>query len=85
MIYRIVSYDRASEQMRGSLVVPPSLLAKVKKAAGFQPQDDGLGEYELDAAQTRQVGQILGFTPEPNRFHYYVEPFDPPDDSGFQG
>jgi len=55
VIYRVVAYDRASEAMKGSLVVPPSVLAKVKKIAGFQPQDDGLGEYPLDEAQTRQV------------------------------
>jgi hypothetical protein len=84
MIYRVVTYDRASEKLRGSLVVPPSVLAKVKKVAGFQPGDDGLGEYLLDEAQTQKVGQILGFRPETERFFYYVEPFDPPEDSGFQ-
>lgn len=84
MMYRVVTYDRASEVMKGSLIVPPSVLAKVKKIAGFQPQDDGLGEYPLDEAQTRQVAKILGFSPEPERFFYYVEPHDPPEDSGLQ-
>jgi hypothetical protein len=84
MIYRVVTYDRASEHMKGSLIVPPGVLARVKKAAGFQRQDDGLGEYPLDEAQTRQVAKILGFTPETDRFDYYVEPYDPPEDSGFQ-
>ena len=31
MIYRIVTYDRTTERMKGSLIVPPSVLAKVKK------------------------------------------------------
>jgi hypothetical protein len=84
MIYRIVSYLRASERIAGQLIVPPSALAKVKKAAGVQLQDDGLGDYELDAAKTRQVAKLLGFRPEPDRFFYYLEPYDPPDDSGFQ-
>jgi hypothetical protein len=84
MIYRVVSYDRTLEHMRGSLIIPPIVLAKVKKAAGFQPQDDGLGEYELDEAQTRRIAKLLGFRPEPDRFYYYVEPYDPPDDSGFR-
>jgi hypothetical protein len=84
VIYRIVTYDRSSEVMKGSLVVPPSVAARVKKIAGFQPTDDGLGEYPLDEAQTRQVAKVLGFRPEPNRFYYYVEPYDPPEDSGFQ-
>ena len=49
-----------------------------------QPQDDGLGEYPLDDEQTKQVAKILGFRPEPERFYYYVEPYDPPLDCGFQ-
>jgi hypothetical protein len=84
MMYRIVTYDRATERLKGSLVVPPSTLAKVKKVAGFQARDDGLGEYPLDDGQTRQIAKILGFRPEPDRFYYCVEPYDPPEDSGFQ-
>ena len=83
MIYRVVTYDRTTEGMKGSLVVPPSVLAKVKKIAGFQPRHDGLGEYPLDPKQTQKIGKILGFTPEPEKFHYSVEPYDPPEDSGF--
>ena len=84
MIYRVVTYDRMSEHMKGSLIVPPSILAKVKKIAGFKPQDDGLGEYPLDEAQTHQVAKVLGFRAEPERFYYCMEPYDPPEDSGFQ-
>jgi hypothetical protein len=84
MIYRVVTYDRSSERMKGSLVVPPNVLAKVKKVAGFKSEDDGLGEYPLDETQTKQVAKILGFRPEADRFYYSVEPYDPPDDSGFQ-
>src|SRR5579863_4522596 len=40
MMYRVVTYDRATERMKGNLVVPPNVLAKVKKIAGFTPQDD---------------------------------------------
>ena len=77
-------YDKTTEHMKGRLVVPSRVLARVKKIAGFQPQDDGLGEYPLNEGQTRQVAKVLGFGPEPDRFHYYVEPYDPPEDSGFQ-
>jgi hypothetical protein len=83
-MYRVVSYDRTTERMNGSLVIPPSVLARVKGIAGFQPQDDGLGEYPLDEEQTRQAATLLGFRPEPDRFHYCVEPYDPPEDCGFQ-
>ena len=84
MIYRIISYDRITERMKGGLIVPPSVLAQVKAIADFKPQDDGLGEYPLDEEQTRQVATILGFRPEPDKFLYRVEPYDPPEDNGFQ-
>lgn len=84
MIYRVVTYDRDSEKMRGSLIVPPSILGKVKKIAGFGAEDDGLGEYLLDEGQTKRVAKILGFRPEADRFYYYVEPCEPPEDSGFR-
>jgi hypothetical protein len=83
MIYRIVTYDRATEAMKGSLVVPPSALAKVKRIAGFKREDDGLGEYPLDDTQAKKVAMLLGFHPEPDRFYYYVEPYEP-EDSGFR-
>jgi hypothetical protein len=48
---------------------------------GFAPKDDGLGEYPLDEVQTQEVARILDF----NRFYYYVEPYEPPeDDDGLQ-
>jgi hypothetical protein len=84
MIYRVVTYDRTSERMKGSLVVPPNVLAKIKRIAGFKPEDDGLGEYLLDEGQTKKVAKVLGFRAETDRFYYYVEPHDPPEDTGFQ-
>ena len=68
MSYRVVTYDRATERMTGSIAIPSHLLSKVKRIAGFQPQDDGLGEYPIDEEQTKQVAQILGFNPEPGDF-----------------
>lgn len=82
MIYRVVTYDKATDRMRGNLVIPPSVLDEVKKIAGFQPQDDGLGEYPLDAEQTRQIARLLEFRAEPEGFYYYVEPYEQPEDNG---
>jgi hypothetical protein len=70
--------------MKGSMPVPHSVLDDVKRITGFGPLDDGLGEYPLDEAQTRQVAKILDFNPEPDRFYYYLEPYDPPEDDGLQ-
>jgi hypothetical protein len=84
MIYRIVTYDKATERIKGNLPIPPSLVAEIKRIAGFGANDDGLGEYPLDDDQTRQVAAVLGFNPEPSRFYYYVEPFEPIEDDGLQ-
>ena len=84
MIYRVVTYDRKTERMRGNLRIPPNMRAEIKRIAGFQPQDDGLGEYPLNEEQTRDIAQILGFRPEPDRFSYYVEPYEPPADDGLK-
>ena len=85
MIYRIVTYPKTTERMKGNLPIPSSVLDQVKRIAGFGLKDDGLGEYPLDEAQTRQVARILDFNPEPDRFYYYVEPYEPPeDDVGLQ-
>jgi hypothetical protein len=85
MIYRIVTYDRTTDRMKGNLPIPSSVLKQIKRIAGFGPNDDGLGEYPLDEAQTRQVARILDFNPEPDRFYYYVEPYEPTkDDDGLQ-
>jgi hypothetical protein len=84
MMYRIVTYDRASERMRGSMPIPSTVLDQIKRIAGFGPRDDGLGEYPLDDAQARQVAQMLDFNPEPDQFYYYVEPYEPPKDDGLQ-
>jgi hypothetical protein len=84
MIYRIVTYDKATERMRASMRVPPSLLEQVKKVAGVHPQDDGLGEYPLDDAQTRELGRVLGFGPMPDLFYYYFEPYEPTEHDGLE-
>jgi hypothetical protein len=84
MIYRIVTYDKATDRMRGNRPIPPNALEEVKRIAGFGPHDDGLGEYPLDRGQTQQVARILDFNPEPDHFYYYIEPYEPPDDDGLQ-
>jgi len=60
MIYRIVTYDKTTERMKGNLPIPPSVVEQIKRIADFSPQDDGLGEYPLDEQQIRQVAGILG-------------------------
>jgi hypothetical protein len=84
MIYRVVTYNKATERLTGNLPVPPSVLAEIKRIAGFPPDHDALGEYPLDEDQTRRITSILGFRPDLERFYYYVEPYEPPEVDGFQ-
>jgi hypothetical protein len=84
MIYRVVTYDKNRERMIGSLLISPSLLDEAKRIAGFQPKDDGLGEYPLSEEQTTRIADLLGSHPEPDRFYYYVEPYEPPEDTGLR-
>ena len=83
MLYRVVTYDRTTEQMKGSLVVPPSVLSRVKKIAGFKPRDDGLGEYPLGDEQTRQVAKILGSARSPTTFSITSNPTTHPTTAAF--
>ena len=66
------------------MTIPEGWVAWAKGVAGVQPEDDGLGEYPLNEEQTRTFGQQFGFKPEPGRFYYYFEPYDPPEDTRFQ-
>jgi hypothetical protein len=84
MIYRVVTYDRTDERMRGSLVIPSNSVPWAKEVAGVSAGEDGLGEYLLDAEQTKALAQHLGFKPEPEHFYYYLEPYEPPENTGFQ-
>jgi hypothetical protein len=84
MIYRVVTYDKTTERMKGTFAIPSSLIQEVKSIAGFKPHDDGLGEYLLDQDQTVQVARVLGFSPEMDKFFYYVEPYDPPEADGLR-
>jgi hypothetical protein len=70
MIYRIVTYDKTTERMKGDLPIPRSAVDQIKQIAGFGPQDDGLGEYPLDEEQTRQIAGILDFKADPE--HFYI-------------
>jgi hypothetical protein len=84
MIYRIVTYGRIDERMRGSLVIPSSSVPWAKEVARVSAEDDGLGEYPLDVEQTKTLAQHLGFKPEPEHFYYCLEPYEPPENTGFQ-
>ena len=46
MIYRVVTYEKATERIKGNLRIPPSVLVEVKRPAEFQP-DHGFKRTSL--------------------------------------
>lgn len=72
--YRIVTYDKPTEQRKGYLPIPPSVLEQIKGIVDFGLNIDDLRKYHLDEAQTRQIAGLLSFNPEPDHFFYYIEP-----------
>lgn len=73
--YRLVGYDRQSERPVASFAIASPLIAKVKRIAGFRSNDDGLGDYPLDARQTGEIGRVLQIEVEPDKFDYLIEPY----------
>jgi hypothetical protein len=79
MIYRIVTYDKRTGRMAGNLPLQWQFVAQVRKIAGVQPTDDGLGEYPLAKEKIKKISMLLHIRPEPDLFDYYLEPYEQPD------
>ena len=76
VLYRIVTYDKPTEQMKGNLPIPLSALEQIKGIVDFVPKFDDPRKYPLDEKQIRQIAGLLGFRPDQERFFYYIEPFE---------
>lgn len=57
MMYRVVACDRTTEYMKGSLVIPPTVLKKVQQIAGFHRR-------MTDWANTRWMRSRPGRSPK---------------------
>jgi hypothetical protein len=74
--YRLVMYDRQTDAMIESNRIKKKLISGIKKVAQIPADDDGAGDYQLDAAQAHQIGKILGISVSPEKFDYFVEPYE---------
>jgi hypothetical protein len=84
MMYRVVTYGRGDDRIRGTMIIPGGLVPWVKSMAGLTPSDDGMGEYLLNENQIRRLAQYLHFKPEPEYFYYYIEPYITAEATGLQ-
>ena len=75
IIYRLVTYSRATDRLIASRDVPEELVARVKEIAGITADDDGLGDYPLDSRQAREIGRLLEVPVTPKTAEYFLEPY----------
>lgn len=74
MRYRIILYDRATDEAAGVVEVPRKHLARVLTLAGITGPAE-LGEIPLDEDQVREIARLIGFAADAPQFHYHLEPF----------
>jgi hypothetical protein len=73
--YRLAAFDRQTEKLIGSDVIPRELVAEIRKIAQISPSDDGAGDYPLDAGQVAKIARRLGIKVDPESIDYFIEPY----------
>ena len=73
MRYRLIFYNRSTDEVGGYLDIPPNFLPQVLTLARIQNASD-LGEYPLDSKQVFDIANLIGFRPDVAQFKYHLEP-----------
>jgi hypothetical protein len=73
--YRLAAFDRETEELIGSYAVPAKFLSKIKQIADIAANDDGAGDYPLDADRVFKIAKMLGIEVQPESIDYFIEPF----------
>jgi hypothetical protein len=74
MQYRLICYNRSTDEAGGLFPIPGRYLARVLKIAGIKNAKE-LGEYPLNDEQIRDIAALIGLKPDLSRFAYHLEPF----------
>ena len=77
MMYRVVSYDRITERMKGGLIVPPSVLGQVKAIADSSRRTTDWANIRWTRNRSRQSRDQSGLPANRANSITSVEPFDP--------
>jgi hypothetical protein len=75
--YRIILYNRTTDDFGGTIDIPQPLLPQVLAIAGIATTANELGEHVLTPEQVRDISSLIGFGADSFRFHYHLEPIDP--------
>jgi hypothetical protein len=71
--YRLIWYNRLTDQVGGLSDIPGRYLPKVLKIAGVNNPRE-LGELPLSDEQIRDIGALIGLRIDVSRFIYHLEP-----------
>jgi hypothetical protein len=74
--YRIIFYNKSTDQVGGLVAIPGQHLSRVLKMAGIRNSREP-GEYPLDDKQIVAIASIIGMSIDPSRFIYHLEPLGP--------
>lgn len=77
--YRLAAFDRETEELIGSHVVPAKFIPEIRRIADIPPDDDGAGDYPLDTDQAFKIAERLGVKVHPESIDYFIEPFQETD------
>ena len=70
--YRVIMYERTTDQVGGIVDVPDALAVQALAIAGVADADEP-GETDLDDIQAIQMASLLGFRENVARYIYHLE------------
>jgi hypothetical protein len=73
--YRLAAFDRQTDELVGYEAIPTNLFPEIRKIAQIPADDDGAGDYPLDAHQALAIAKKLGINIQPASREYFIEPF----------
>jgi hypothetical protein len=73
--YRLAAFDRQTEELIGSDVIPSEFVVEIRRIAQIPPSDDGAGDYPLNAGQVSKIAKRLGINVDPASIDYFIEPY----------
>ena len=73
--YRLTAFDRRTDELMETHLIPAELVSEIKKIARIQAADDGAGDYPLNGKQAAKIGKRLGLTVHTESTEYFIEPY----------
>jgi hypothetical protein len=76
LAYRLAAFDSQTDELVGYEAIPTNLFPEIRKIAQIPDDDDGAGDYPLDAGQVLAIAKKLGIEVHPISREYFIEPFE---------